>query len=116
MTYYLVKVGITSVLIVLISEISKRNEAIGGLLASLPLVSLLAMIWIYVETKDVAKISGLATSVFWFIIPSLILFIVLPILLKNGLNFYLSLAISSALTIVGYVSLVKVLTHFDIKL
>ncbi|MBN2870061.1 MAG: DUF3147 family protein, partial [Campylobacterales bacterium] len=69
MGYYLAKIAITTVLIVLISEIAKRSSFWAAVLASLPLVSVLAMIWLYVDTKDVAKVSALSTGVFWLVLP-----------------------------------------------
>lgn len=116
MSYYLVKIAITTILIVAISEIAKRSSLIGAILASIPLVSVLAMIWLYVDTKDVNKISALSTSVFWLVLPSLALFLVLPPLLKYGVNFYLSLGISIAVTAICYFIMVSVLNHFGVKL
>ena len=82
MIYYVAKIAITTILIVAISEIAKRSSFAAALLASIPLVSVLAMLWLYVDTKDVAKVSALATSVFWLVLPSLVFFITLPLLLK----------------------------------
>ena len=67
------------------------------------------MIWLYIDTKDVAKVSALASSVFWLVIPSLALFVTLPVLLKQGMNFYLSMSISILVTIVCYWLIVTVL-------
>jgi len=114
--YYLTKIAITTALIVAISEIAKRSSFIGALLASIPLVSVLAMLWLYVDTKDVEKISDLATSVFWLVLPSLVLFISLPLLLKQGLHFYLSISLSIGFTVVAYWLMVVVLSHYGIKL
>lgn len=116
MIYYLTKIAITTLLIVLISEIAKRSSFIAALLASIPLVSVLAMIWLYAETKDIEKVSSLATSVFWLVIPSLALFIALPLLLKQGLNFYLSIGIAILITIGCYGIMVYLLNYFGIKL
>lgn len=116
MIYYLTKIAITTALIVVISEIAKRSSFVGALLASIPLVSVLAMIWLYVDTKDVAKVSALSTSVFWLVLPSLVLFVSLPILLKQGLNFYFSIGISIGLTALCYWIMVLVLVHYGIKL
>ena len=116
MIYAIIKVIITSVLIVAISEMSKRSSLLGALLASLPLTSVLAMLWLYVDTKDVAKVSGLATSVFWLVIPSLVFFISLPLLLKKGLNFYLSMGLSMSATAGCYFTMITLLTRFGIKL
>lgn len=116
MTYYVLKVVLTTLLIVAISEISKRSSLVGSILASVPLVSVLAMLWLYIDTKDVAKVSALASSIFWLVIPSLALFIALPLLLKFGVNFYLSLAISSTITIACYFIMVATLNHFGVRL
>ena len=114
--YYFIKIAITTILIVAISEISKRSSFVGALLASIPLISVMAMIWLYVDTKDAQKVSDLATSVFWLVIPSLVLFISLPILLKYQVHFYLSLFLSIIFTILSYWIMVLVLNHFGIKL
>ena len=116
MIYYLVKIAVTAILIVAISEISKRSSFAGALLASIPLVSVLAMTWLYIDTKDITKISNLSTGVFWLVIPSLALYLTLPLLLKQGLNFYLSIGISIGLTIGCYWIMVSALDHFGIKL
>ncbi|MBP7651876.1 DUF3147 family protein [Candidatus Dependentiae bacterium] len=93
--YYLIfKILLSALMIATISEISKRSSLIGGTLASLPLVSLLAIIWMYIETKDIDKISKLSYSIFWLVIPSLSFFLVLPLFLKFKINFYFSLFLS----------------------
>ncbi len=116
MIYYLTKIAITTVLIVAISEIAKRSSFAGAILASIPIVSVLAMLWLYVDTKDVAKVSALATSVFWLVLPSLVLFITLPLLLKQGLHFYSSIGLSIGFTIGAYWLMVVVLNHYGVKL
>ena len=109
MIYYVVKVVISAVIIVAVSEISKRNSTAGALLASLPLLSVLAFVWMYIDTGDVAKISEVSKDIFWLVIPSLVLFIALPVLLKMQINFYISLLLSSALTAGAYFLLLTVL-------
>lgn len=116
MVYYAIKIIITTILIVVISEISKRSSFAGALLASIPLISVLAMFWLFIDTKDVNKVSELASSIFWLVLPSLVLFVSLPLLLKQGVHFYYSLSISIALTIVAYWLMLLVLENFGIKL
>ena len=116
MAYYLVKIAITTILIVVISEVAKRSTFVGAILASVPLISVLAMIWLYIDTKDVTKISSLSIGVFWLVIPSLALFLALPLLLKQGLNFYLSISISIGLTVGCYWIMVSALDHFGVEL
>ena len=113
--YYFLKVLISAILIVAITEISKRSTLLGGILASIPLVSVMAIIWIYVDTKNIETISKLSTSVFWLVIPSLILFITLPIFLKY-LNFYISLLCSISLTVIGYYIMILILRKYGITI
>ena len=116
MIYYILKVLISSVIIVVISEVSKRSSLMGSIFASLPLVSVLAMIWLYVDTKSVEKVSELSTSIFWLVIPSLSLFLILPQMLKWKINFYLSLLISITIMVIIYYLMVLILEKFNIKL
>lgn len=102
MTYYVVKIAITSALVVLISEISRRSSLAGAILASVPIVSVLAMVWIYLDTHDVAPVNALARSITWLVLPSLVLFIVLPWLTEKGLGFFPSLAVAVGATILAY--------------
>ena len=114
MLYTALKVLITAVLVVAISEIGKRSSALGALIASLPLTSLLAFVWIYGETGDTAKIASLSASIFWYVLPSLVLFLALPVLINQGHDFWLSLAVSSALTFAAYLAMICILGRFGI--
>lgn len=116
MGYLIVKFAISAAVIVAVSEISKRSSFIGALLASLPLVSLLALIWLYHDTRDVQKIASLSTSIFWLVLPSLALFIALPVLLKRGVNFYPALGLSIVAMLICYGATVLLLRQFGIKL
>lgn len=102
MTYYIAKICITALLVVLISEVAKRSTLAGAVLASIPLISVLAILWMYIETKNLEKITTLSFNVFWMVLPSLILFIVLPTLIKSGWGFFPSLAVGIAATVIGY--------------
>lgn len=114
MGQYVIKILLTSVIVVAISELAKRGSFWGALLASLPLTSLLAFAWIYVETGDVNKVGGLSQSIFWLVIPSLPLFLALPWLLRAGWNFWVSIAVASAITATAYLVMVGVLHRFGI--
>ncbi len=102
MTQYLIKVLLTSLLVVAIAEIAKRSTLMGAVLASLPLTSILAIIWLYTDTSDVARVADLARSIFWLVLPSLALFLVLPAALKAGWGFWPSLAAGCAASATGY--------------
>jgi len=102
MLYAMVKVLLTSVLVVAVSEAAKRSVLFGAVIASIPLTSVLAMIWLYVDTGDTEKVARLASGIFWLVLPSLVLFVSLPLLLRSGVDFYASLAASIALTVGAY--------------
>ncbi|MBG7610601.1 MAG: DUF3147 family protein [Anaerolineae bacterium] len=114
MLYYVLKIVITTALIVIISEIAKRSTLMGGVLASIPLISVLAIIWLYVDTKNTELISEFSMSVFWLVIPSMVLFLTLPFLLHKGLNFYTSLGLAIGITIVCYYLMLILLEKFRI--
>lgn len=116
MIYYIVKVLLSSVTIVAISEISKRSTLAGSILASIPIVSLLAFVWIYIDTRDTAKIADLSMGIFWLVIPSLLFFILFPILLKRNVDFWLSLAISLVIMILGYFAMLFLLKKAGINI
>jgi hypothetical protein len=110
------KVLFTSVLVVAISEAGKRSTLLGAILASLPLTSVLAFLWLYAETGDTAKLASLSIGIFWLVLPSLILFIALPLLLRAGWNFPIALTASIALTAGGYVLMLAILRRFGIEI
>lgn len=114
MSYYLIKLIVSAALIVLVSEVSKRYSLIGGLLASLPLVSYLAMIWLYADTKDVKKVADLSTNIFWLVFPSLALFVALPLLLKKW-AFVPSLVTGTLVMFVCYGAMIFVLRRFGVS-
>jgi len=109
MLFYLVKVILSALIIVLVSEISKRSSLMGALLASLPLTSLLAILWIYIETKNTETIRALSMNIFWLVLPSLLFFLALPVFLKMRIPFFFSLFLSSSLTVAGYLIMVHVM-------
>lgn len=114
MAYYLTKLIISAVLIVLVSEVSKRYSVAGGLLASLPLVSYLGMIWLWVDTKNPQKVVDLSWSIFWLVLPSLALFVALPLLMKRW-SFVPSLAASTVIMFGCYGVMVAVLRKFGVS-
>ena len=100
--YYSIKILLSSLIIVAVSEIAKRSSLLGAALASLPLTSLLAFVWLYLDTGDVQKVSSLSSDIFWLVLPSLALFLVLPLLIKMGWGFWLSLAVAMLVTAACY--------------
>jgi hypothetical protein len=99
---FIIKVIISALLIGAISEIAKRNPTLGALVASLPLVSILAVIWLWRETQDPVLIASHLSSTFWLVLPSLPMFLVIPVLLRSGMGFWLALGFGIVLTISLY--------------
>ncbi|MGH6734929.1 MAG: DUF3147 family protein [Methyloceanibacter sp.] len=116
MLYVTLKVLLTSVLVVAVSEAAKRSALFGAIIASIPLTSVLAMIWLYIDTGDTEKVARLATGIFWLVLPSLVLFVSLPILLRQGVDFYTSLAASIALTVAAYFAMLYTLRLAGIEI
>lgn len=114
MWYIVFKALLSGIIVTIVSEVSKRSAALGALVASLPIVSVLAMIWIWRDTGDAERIARHSETTFWLVLPSLPMFLVLPALLRHGFNFYLAMALSCALTVVLYFLMVWVLKRFGV--
>ncbi len=116
MLFALLKAAISGIIIAVVSETAKRSAAFGALIASLPLVSVLSMIWLWQETKDSERLANHAEATFWFVLPSMPMFLVLPALLRHGVGFYPALGLSCLLTVVLYFMMIFVLRKFGIQL
>jgi hypothetical protein len=116
MWQYVIKVMVTAIAVVAISELGKRSSLWGALLASLPLTSLLAFVWLYQSTQSSEAIASLSQSIFWLVLASLPLFVVLPLLLRAGMAFWPSLGLSCVVTVAAYFALVWALRRFGIPL
>ena len=114
MIYIVIKTLLTAIVIVVISEIAKRSTLLAGLLASLPLTSFLAFIWLYWEKRDSELIINLSNSILLMIIPSLIFFIALPVSIKLNFSFIFSMIISTIITGIAYWLFSELLNKFGI--
>jgi len=109
---YVIKIVLTALIVVAVAEVAKRNSIWAAALAALPLTSLLAFIWIYIDTADTARIASMSFSIVWLVLASLPLFLLLPALLRAGWNFWPALASACAATSVAYFAVVWLLGHF----
>ena len=116
MAYLAAKIIITSVIVVLASEIAKQSSFLGSILASVPIVSVLAMTWLYIDTKNIENVISLSNSILWMVIPSLALFITFPVLLKAGINFYAGMGLSILITMGCYGLTIFILARLGIEL
>tara|TARA_B100000959_G_C14987949_1_gene626451 strand:- start:1389 stop:1760 length:372 start_codon:yes stop_codon:yes gene_type:complete len=99
------KIIISALVIFIASEIAKRDTLVGAIIVSLPLISLLSIIWIYIETREVERIIAFSYGIFSMLMPSLSFFLTLPYFLKKNISFSLSLAMSIAIMVVLYFGL-----------
>ena len=102
MYYLLVKALLSGIIIAAVSEIAKRSPGFGALVASLPLVSLLGMIWLWRDTGDPVRMAAHAEATFWFVLPSLPMFLLIPIMLRQGFSFWVALLAGCVLTVLLY--------------
>ena len=112
MVFYAFKIIVTIAIIILVAEISKRSTLFGGLIASLPLISFLSFIWLYVDTKGTDRIAELSMQIFWLVIPSLLFFVVFAWLIKLQFSFVISMAAATIIMFIGYSLTLYLLKQF----
>jgi hypothetical protein len=116
MGYLLIKAALSGIIIAIVSEVARRAPGMGALIASLPLISVLGMIWLWRDTADPARLADHAFATFWFVLPSLPMFLAIPLLLNRGMPFWAALVIGCALTVALYILMVWTLGRFGIEL
>jgi hypothetical protein len=116
MFYFLAKTALSGLIIAAISEIAKRSPAVGALVASLPLISIMAVIWLWRDTGDTVRISAQMEATFWYVLPSLPMFLVVPAMLRGGVGFWPALIAGCALTSALYLLTAWILSRFGIQL
>ena len=116
MLYVAAKAILSGIIIAAVSEIAKRSPAFGALVASLPLVSLLAVIWLWRDTGDDLRVASLMEATFWYILPSLPMFLLVPALLRGGIAFWPGLAIGCIVTFMLYLATAWLLSRIGVQL
>ena len=118
-----IKLIVSAGLIYLVNEIvvTRSRPVIGSLIASLPLVSLITFFWIYFDLKGapearIEKLAAHSAGVFWFVLPSLPMFLIFPFLLKKGMSFWSSLGICCVITMILYTATAAILRKFGVTL
>ncbi len=104
--YFTIKVMISAIIVATVSEVVKRSPALGALIASLPLVSVLGMIWLWHDKPDVPNMAAHVEATFWFVLPSLPMFLLVPWMLRHGWSFWLALTAGCLLTVALYAFMV----------
>lgn len=116
MLYVLLKAALTGAIVAAASEVARRWPGWGALIVSLPLVSLLTFIWLWVDTREPLRIADMSHSTFWFFLPSMPLFLLLPVLLRSGMGFWPALGIACAVTIALYAGMALMAPRLGIRL
>lgn len=116
MWYLAIKAALSGMIIATVSEVARRYPGFGGMIASLPLVSVMGMIWLWHDRPDPANMAAHAEATFWFVLPSLPMFLVVPILLRHGVGFWVALVAGCALTITLYAGMTWLGPRLGIKL
>lgn len=116
MLFLAIKALVSGVIIAAASEVARRWPGVGGLIVSLPLVSLLTFIWVWHDTRDSEKIAELAQGAFWFFLPSMPMFLALPAMLRVGVAFWIAFALSVAGTAALYLLMFWLAPRFGVRL
>jgi hypothetical protein len=116
MAYLIFKCLLSGIIVMAVSEIARRSPAFGALVASLPLVSLLGILWLWRDTGDSERIAAHAEATFWYVIPSLPMFLALPWMLRHGIGFWLAILAACLLTVALYGLTVLVAARFGVRL
>ncbi|ANY19295.1 hypothetical protein A6F68_00766 [Tsuneonella dongtanensis] len=110
------KALLAGAMIAAISEIGRRLPATAAIVASLPLVSVLGMVFLWQAKPDAENMAIHSAATFWYVLPSLPMFLAIPVMLRSGMNFYLALALGCALTVVLYLAMMQVGPRFGLRL
>lgn len=116
MGYLIFKALVSGAIIAIVSEVARRNPGFGALIVSLPLISLMGMMWLWRDTQDAARIAAHAEATFWYVLPSLPMFLLLPALLRRGVAFWPALGLGCALTVGLYFMMVWIGPRFGLRL
>jgi hypothetical protein len=113
---FLTRAALSGLIVALIALIAKRNPAAGALVASLPLISILGMIWLWRDTHDGALMANHVEATFWYVLPSLPMFLLIPAMLRGGVGFWVAMVAGCVLTILLYFMTISIAARFGVRL
>ena len=116
MLAFWVRALLSGLIVATVSTLSRRYPAGGALIASLPLVSVLGMVWLWHDKPDAENMARHAEATFWYVLPSLPMFLLIPAMLRRGIDFWAALAAGCALTILAYLATVLIAARFGVRL
>ncbi|MGZ3297721.1 MAG: DUF3147 family protein [Asticcacaulis sp.] len=116
MLYFIIKAAISGLIIAAVSSIAKRWPGFGALVASLPLISILGMVWLWRDKPDTGNMANHVEATFWYVLPSLPMFLLIPLLLRKGVGFYPALFAGCVVTVALYMAMTTIGPRFGLKL
>ena len=116
MLYLAIKALISGIIIAIVSEVARRSPGWGALIVSLPLVSILGMLWLWRDTHDPVRLAAHAQATFWFVLPTLPMFLLIPAMLRQGFSFWTALAAGCVVTILLYLAVTLIGARFGLRL
>lgn len=114
--WFIVKAALSGLIVATVSTVAKRYPGFGALIASLPLVSVLGMLWLWSEKPDAANMAAHAQATFWYVLPSLPMFLAIPVMLRAGMPFHLALALGCVLTVLLYFAMTALAPRLGLQL
>ena len=116
MLQFIIKAALSGLIVAVVATVARRYPGFGALVASLPLISLLGMIWLWQDTQDPVTLAAHARATFWFVLPSLPMFLLIPALLRRGAGFWPALGAGCILTMALYALMVWLGPRFGLRL
>ena len=116
MLYLAIKAIVSGIIIAIVSEVARRSPGWGALIVSLPLVSILGMLWLWRDTHDPVRMAAHAQATFWFVLPTLPMFLLIPAMLRQGYSFWVALGVGCAVTILLYLAMTLIGARFGLRL
>ena len=116
MTAFAIRAILSGIIIALIALVSRKAPAVGALIASLPLISVIGMIWLWRDTTDPLLLANHAEATFWYVLPSLPMFLLMPWILRSGHGFWVALVAGIATTILLYLVTIVIAARFGVRL
>ncbi|MET3711284.1 hypothetical protein ABIC65_001986 [Sphingomonas trueperi] len=116
MTAFAVRALLSGLIVATVAMLARRSPAFGALVASLPLISLLGVVWLWRDTQDSVRVADHLQATFWYVLPSLPMFLLVPALLRSGAGFAPALVGGIALTILLYFVTAAALARFGVTL
>ncbi|MEQ1687471.1 MAG: DUF3147 family protein [Sphingopyxis sp.] len=113
---FIIRAALSGIIIAIIALVSRRYPGVGGLIASLPLISVLGMVWLWHDTGDREAVATYLQSAFWYFLPTIPMFIFMPMMLRGGASFWLTLAVGVIVTMLLYVLMNRALAAYGITL